>query len=358
MFKITPDIQTNVNFLEKTFKFKTKEFVDNINQYLQTLSPDDTNEYMYLLRKNLNKDISHKLDNHDENNLFLFVQILNLNPDIELLKEMSALFDEQFSLCEYDFTCEYLSENDIRTGQDWYDLFDDSIKIESTSIKEIIKNNEMDAESYYQLSGKHFDYLATDKVIYKVLCSLWQIEKVKRGENFLIQNNYKTNGSFKYLQDQGVDTDKLMDKFIKIAQNLDSLTNKIKYLLKINELLNEWQNNLTLIILSKDQSFENVVDLTSILNQEPKTINIYVQKMIDDKNYETRILKGSTVKENLNSQLKKTPTLSEQIIKFISELKVDKWYLKYNDGYSYKEMSDRELVGQILSYKVNLIEKG
>ncbi|UUM24552.1 hypothetical protein [Mycoplasma sp. 3686d] len=369
MFTITEDIHKNIQCLEEKYNFKTKEFVDKINQHLQTLSPKKSNEYVYYIREILSYNINAyplSTELQKENILFLISQILNLKPDIKLLEEINATLNKNFSTDDdFEYITHYLEDNDIRSAEHWNVMLDDELEESGikTSSKEIEEIREMDMESYYQYTGYGYEWLSPEDMIEQILTSILLVQKANKGENFLILNNCGEE-NLKYLQDQGVDTDKLIHDFINVAQSLKYLQDKIRYLTKVNTLFNKCRyQEQTLKILLNKKSQEDIDNLNSILEKDKHFLDKFVKQIQTfNKNYEIKFLKGSTIRDKLDIYLKNKGTNSkymdnDKVIDIIENIKKDKWYWVDENGYPYEEMSEDELVEQILNYLIHTYKK-
>ncbi|UUM24531.1 hypothetical protein [Mycoplasma sp. 3686d] len=361
MFNITDELKANFESLEQTDNFQTQEFVNRINQHLETLDSENANKYIEYLERIFNyKPNESNLKQHQEN-LFLVAKILNLNPDIQLLEEISILFSSELEQEIIENIKEYLQSHKLLTGMQWRDFFDTKLKqkgINSSDIELVEKALELEDTSFYQIKDNDFEKLSNEQFTKICLTSILQDEQVNQGQNFLVLDD---NGqkNLKYLQDQGVDTDKLMDKFINVARPLRYLE-KIKYVETVNKLINAVKySDEILAILAQKQSLGFVMFLLDlVLEKEPKTLDKFARKIYKN-NIANKILKGSTIKNYLNKDLKANGLTSKyvsdyQVIK-IKEIDKTKRYLVNQDKYPIKEVVEDGLIQQILKYVIKFI---
>ncbi|UUM24553.1 hypothetical protein [Mycoplasma sp. 3686d] len=360
MFTITEDIQENIELLEDKYNFKTQEFVDKINQHIQTLSANEIGEYLYLITKVFSYNQSD--EDRREDILFLISQILNLNPDIKLLKEIDGVLEEKFHIdFDFQYINHYLEHNFVRTGEEWDWMLNDILKQDGikTSSKEIEEIREMDMETYYQYkSDVGYESISQEDMIEQILTSILLVQKANKGENFLILNNCGKE-NLKYLQDQGVDIDELIEDFIDESQSLETLEDTISYLTKVNKLFNtcHYQEQI-LNILTQKHSQNDIDNLNGLLEKNEYFLEKIYEQLLEDSDID--FLKGSTIREKLDSDLKANGTNSEYYLEeyntavdIIENIKEDKWYWVDDYGYPYEEISKNVLVEELLYYLKN-----
>ncbi|UUM24529.1 hypothetical protein [Mycoplasma sp. 3686d] len=370
-FVITDDIKPTFEMLERDFKFDTKAFVKKINEYIKTLYKDDCDDYLDILRDSFKykSEYDDKSINLSKENLYWFVKILFLNPDIFLLWEVFYIFvKNQFEFecdgtCWLDCSCQpihnyteyYFSSNKIYTGEEWWNVLESYITsrgIKTPHIELIKKYKELKKRKYYKFKDGVFLPLSHKQIVNFMLTSIWQVLKANKGENFLVLDN---NGqkNLKYLQDKGVNTDELIDKFIKLVQNLKENDDRLYYLTKVNQLLNSNKYNKQILdILNTHQSYEIIDDLYSILNDDQWTIEEFVDKIVK-KDSDYRILNGLDIIEYWKKDLEKYKIRSKfvsdyQIIK-INEIQATKLYWVDENIYPKSLISQEELILEILN---------